>query len=158
MKKQEKEQENKENNQTKEQEKTKEQELTELLQRVQADFENYKKRVEREKQEFCRYASHDMIMQLLPIIDSFELAFQNSEKHEEFKKGVELVYAQLLQMLEKQGLKKIDSLGKKFDPNVHEALMQGDSDKEPGTIIEEFQKGFMLNDNVIRPAKVKVSK
>jgi len=134
------------------------QELTALLKKVQADFENYRKRVEKEKAEFTQFASQELIRRLLPLLDSFQLALADSKNAEEFKKGVELIYSQLWQILETEGLKPIDALDKQFDPYYHEALMQEESDKPENTVVEELQKGFMLKDNVIRASKVKVAK
>ena len=94
---------------------------------------------------------------MLPILDSFELALQNKKEKEEFVKGVELIYSQLHDLLEKEGVKKIEET-KKFDPYLHEALMQKEGDKEDGIILEELQKGYMLNEVIIRPTKVVVSK
>jgi len=133
-------------------------ELKETLQRVQAEFENYRKRTDKEKSEFVKIACSGIIKDILPVIDNFEVALKNTNNSEEFVKGVEMIYAQLFELLEQTGLKKIDAEGKKFNPYVHEALMQEDSDKESGIIIEEFQSGYMLNDSVLRHSKVKVSK
>ena len=133
-------------------------ELTETVQRVQADFENYKKRTEKEQQEFVKYACQNIVLDLLPILDNFELALQHTKDQEEFVKGIELVYANFIDVLEKKGLKQINSINKEFNPVMHEALMQEKSKEDPGTIIEEFQKGYMINDKVIRPTKVKVAK
>jgi molecular chaperone GrpE len=133
-------------------------ELTETLQRLQAEFENYKKRVEREKEEFLRYAKADLITKLLPILDSFELALKNTSDKEKFIKGVELIFAQLHSLLESEGLKPIKAVGEKFDPYKHEVLMKQKSDKDEDIILEELQKGYMLNDKVLRHSKVKVSK
>jgi len=133
-------------------------ELTETVQRLQADFENYKKRTEKEKQEFVNYACQNIVLDLLPILDNFELALQHTKNQEEFVKGIELVYANFIDVLEKKGLKQINSINKEFNPVIHEALMQEKSKESPGTIIEEFQKGYMINDKVIRPTKVKVAK
>jgi molecular chaperone GrpE len=133
-------------------------ELTETVQRLQADFENYKKRTEKEKQEFVKYACQNIVLDLLPILDNFELALQHTKNQEEFVKGIELVYANFIDVLEKKGLKQINSINKEFNPVIHEALMQEKSKESPGTIIEEFQKGYMINDKVIRPTKVKVAK
>lgn len=133
-------------------------ELTETLQRVQAEFENYKKRVDKEKQEFCDYAKEDLIRKLLPLIDNFELALKHKKSDKEFHKGVELIYAQLITILENEGLKPIKALNEKFDPYKHEALLAEKSSKEENTILEELQKGYLLKDKVIRPSKVKVSR
>jgi len=133
-------------------------ELTILLKKVQADFENYKKRVEKEKKDFTQFASQELIKKLLPLLDSFQLALADTKNLEDFKKGVELIYSQLWQILESEGLKPVEALGKQFDPYFHEALMQEESDKEEGEVIEELQKGFMIKDNVIRASKVKIAK
>lgn len=138
--------------------KEKTEELTALLKKVQADFENYKKRVEKEKTEFTQFASQELVKKLLPLLDSFQLALADTKNLEDFKKGVELIYSQLWQTLESEGISQIDAVGKQFDPFLHEALMQEESDKPENTVLEELQKGFMLKDNVIRPAKVKIAK
>ena len=132
-------------------------ELTETLQRLQAEFENSQKRLEKEKQSFLEFAKKDIITKILPILDNFELALKNTDNKEEFQKGVELIYAELYSMLEKEGVRKIQAKGK-FDPYQHEALMSEESDKEQGIILQELQKGYLLNDKVLRSAKVKVAK
>jgi len=132
-------------------------ELTETLQRSQAEFENYKKRVDKEKQEFVKYAKSELIQKILPTLDTFEIAFKSTSDKEKFVKGIEMVYAQLFSLLESEGLKKIESVGKKFDPYLHEVMLKEKSDKEDGIILEELQKGYMLNDKVLRHSKVKVS-
>ena len=132
--------------------------LTETVQIVQADFENYKKRTEKDKEEFVKYACQNIVLDLLPILDNFELALKHTKNKEEFVKGIELVYSNLIDILDKKGLKPINALSKEFDPVMHEALMQEKSKEKPGIVIEEFQKGYMINDKVIRPTKVKVAK
>ena len=134
------------------------QDLTNTLQKLQAEFENYKKRIEKEKQDFINFANEQLIMKILPIIDSFELALQNTKCEDEFVKGIKLIYTQLFSALEAIGVKKINALGEKFDPYMHEVMLQEKSDKEEGIIIEELQKGYLLGDKVIRHAKVKISK
>ena len=133
-------------------------ELTETVQRVQADFENYKKRTEKDKEEFVKYACQNIVLDLLPILDTFELALKHTKDKEEFVKGIELVYSNFIDILEKKGLEPINALSKEFDPVMHEALMQEKSKEKPGTVIEEFQKGYTINNKVIRPTKVKVAK
>lgn len=133
-------------------------ELTETLQRLQAEFENYKKRIDKEKGEFVKYSKHEVIAKILPILDSFELAIKNAKNNPNFLKGVELIFSQLYSTLESEGLRPIEALGKKFDPYKHEVLMQEASDKEEDVVLEELQKGYMLNDKVLRHSKVKVSK
>ena len=132
-------------------------ELTETLQRTQAEFENYKKRVDKDKAEFVKYAKGEIIQKILPTLDTFEIAFKSTSDKEKFVKGIEMVYAQLFSLLEAEGLKKIESDGKKFDPYLHEVMLKEKSDKEDGIILEELQKGYMLNDKVLRHTKVKVS-
>ena len=132
-------------------------ELIESLQRLQAEFENFKKRTDKEKQDFCKYAEKELMVELLPALDTFELALENTENQKEFIKGVELIYAQLVSGLEKKGLKIIETQGK-FDPHKHEVLLQEESDKDSGEILEELQKGYRLNETILRTAKVKVSK
>jgi len=145
--------------------KTKEQELqeqikdlTETLQRLQAEFENYKKRVDREKTEFCVFAKADFIRKILPFVDTFEIALKNKDKCSDFIKGMELMYVELVSLLEKEGVMPVDALGKKLDPTLHDVLLTEKSDNEDGTILEELQKGYMLNNKVLRHAKVKVAK
>ncbi len=133
-------------------------ELIDHLQRLQAEFDNYRKRVEKEKCEFLAYANRELILSLLPLLDNFELALKNSKHTEDFVKGVELIYSQFFSLLENFGLKNIESEGQHFDPNLHEALLTEKSDKPENTILEELQKGYMLNDKVLRTAKVKIAK
>ena len=132
-------------------------ELTALLKKVQADFENYKKRVEKEQKDFIECASKELVKKILPILDSFELALNNKDD-KEFNKGVELINAQLISTLEQEGLKPIKALDKPFDPQLHEALMQEKSDKKENTVTEELQKGYLFKEKVIRSTKVKVAK
>ncbi|MBI2654297.1 nucleotide exchange factor GrpE [Candidatus Woesearchaeota archaeon] len=132
-------------------------ELTDTLKRLQAEFENYKKRVDKEKTEFVKFAHADVIAQLLPVLDSFEIALKNTTEKEKFIEGIKIIYAQLYSVLEAEGLKPIKATGEKFDPYKHEVLMKEESDKPEETILEEFQKGYMLNDKVLRHSKVKIS-
>ncbi len=132
-------------------------ELTDTLKRLQAEFENYKKRVEKEKMEFVKYAHAEVIASMLPVLDSFEIALKNTIDKEKFVEGMKIVYAQLHSLLEAEGLSPIKSVGENFDPYKHEVLMKEESDKPDGTILEEFQKGYMLNDKVLRFSKVKIS-
>lgn len=129
------------------------------LKRLQAEFDNYSKRVEKENNDFRKYVKSELIKKLLPTLDSFEIALRNHQDKEKFMKGIEMIYAQLFQVLEDEGLRKIDSLGKKLDPFFHEVLMtEHDSKKEEDIITEELQKGYMLSDKVLRYSKVKVNK
>ena len=132
-------------------------ELTETLQRTQAEFENFKKRSDKDKVEFVKYAKAELIQRLLPTIDTFEIALKSTKDNEKFVKGMEMVFAQLLSTLHAEGLKPIEALGKKFDPYMHEVMLKEKSNKDDETILEELQKGYMLNDKVLRHSKVKVS-
>lgn len=131
--------------------------------RLFAEFDNARKRMEREKLEFVKYANEGLLSEFLNILDDLERSVDAAKaKHEDytaFLKGIELVMAQVYEMLKKNNVKPIASLGKKFDPHCHEALMQEETEQaEDDMILEEFQKGYALGDRVIRSAKVKVAK
>jgi molecular chaperone GrpE len=137
-------------------------EYRDTLKRVQAEFENYRKRMIKEQTAFVDRATSDLVEQLLPVLDSFELALKNldaagSDEVESVRKGVELVYAELLGVLEKAGLTRIEAEGKPFDPNVHEAVMQEDGDGEP-VVTDDLRTGYTLQGRVLRPAMVKVTR
>ena len=132
-------------------------ELTDDLQRLQAEFENYKKRTDKEKQEFSNYAKAELIAKLLPLLDTFEIALKNTKDHEKFAKGMEMVFAQLFSALEAEGLRPIQAHGKKFDPYYHEVMLKQESDREEGVVLEELQRGYMFKDKVLRYSKVKVT-
>jgi molecular chaperone GrpE len=138
-------------------------EFADKILRLQADFENTRKRIEREKQDFVKFANEGIILELLNILDDLERTVNLAETHKEnpevFLKGVEMILAHLYEMLKEYGVKPIEATGKIFDPHCHEALMQiANKDLPEHTIVEELQKGYKLNDRVIRTAKVKVSK
>lgn len=130
------------------------------LARMQADFENYRKRVQREQEEFWKFASEPLITALLPVLDNFERAL--AARHEDPVKvveGIEMIYRQLKEIMEREGLSPIPAVGEKFDPTRHEAVMQEVSDEYPeNTVIEELRRGYFLKGKVIRPAMVKVSR
>jgi len=132
-------------------------ELTDTLQRLQAEFENYRKRAEKEKTECRKYVVAEFIKKLLPVLDSFELALKNTDDKEEFMKGVEMIYAQFHGVLEAEGLRPIKAVGEKCDPYKHEVLLKQESDKDEDIILEELQKGYGVNELIIRHSKVKVS-
>jgi molecular chaperone GrpE len=127
--------------------------------RLQADFENYRKRVVREQTALVERASESLIEQLLPVLDNFELALANldDETDEKVRKGIELVYADLVGVLEKSGLERIDALGAAFDPNEHEAVLHDEGDGEP-VVAEVLRTGWKLKGRVLRPAMVKVTR
>ncbi len=131
--------------------------------RLHADFDNLRKRVEREKLEFIKFANEGVLLELLNILDDLERTIDLAEsKHQDlpvFLKGVEMILAHLYDLLKMNGIKPIEAQGKVFDPHMHEALMQSENDDLPEhTVVEELQKGYFLNDRVIRTSKVKVSK
>ena len=131
--------------------------------RLYAEFENVRKRMEREKIEFVKYANEGLLAEFLNILDdlerSVEAAKQQHQDYSAFLKGIELVMAHVYEMLKKNDVRPIESVGKRFDPHCHEPLMQEESNEhEDGTILEEFQKGYYLGDRVVRTAKVKVNK
>jgi molecular chaperone GrpE len=129
--------------------------------RVQADYDNFRRRSRLEKEDFAKYASMKLIEQLLPIVDNFERALAASQQAKDFDaliKGIEMTAKLLDQVLESEGLKSIESVNQPFNPDFHQAIMQVESEgHEEGIIVEEIQKGYMLKDKVIRPAMVKVS-
>ncbi len=128
------------------------------LQWLQAEFENFRKRSDKEKNDYIKYANKNLITKLLDSVDDLE-RIKNNVKDEKIIDGLNIVYKNFLHVLKNDGLKKIDSLGKNFDPYKHEAFLQiVDNSKPENTVLEELQKGYMLNENVIRPAKVKISK
>ena len=126
-------------------------------QRAQADFINYKRRCEQEKEDIIKYGNAEFIINILPVLDDFDMAFSHvsgSEHKTGWLKGMKALERKLKSFLEGQGLTEIKALGKPFDPNVHEAIMQAEGDE--GIVVKEFQKGYKLNDRVIRPSKVVV--
>ncbi|MBI5388941.1 nucleotide exchange factor GrpE [Candidatus Woesearchaeota archaeon] len=133
-------------------------ELTNNLQRLQAEFENFKKRTEKEKAEFQDYADAKLLAALLPVADSFELAFKSKQNPQEFIKGMELLHKQFLTFLEKNNLRPILGVGKQFNPHLQEVLLQETTDQPDGVVLDILQKGYMIKDKILRFAKVKVSK
>ena len=137
-------------------------ELKDKFLRKHADFENFRKRMFKEKEDSIKYANSNLLGDLIPIIDDFERAInsaENSKDFDTFLKGVEMIEKQFASMLEKKwGLKRFDAAGENFDPEKHEAFMMEESaDVEEPQVVEVFQKGYQLNERVIRHAKVKVS-
>lgn len=136
------------------------QEYLEALQRLQAEFENYRKRVDRDKETFCKFAARSFIEKILPVLDNFERSLNSKakENHDEFVKAVEMINNQLWDVLHKEGLKKIDAKGKPFNPELHEPLLQEESDEKPNTVIEVLEPGYIYHEKIIRHARVKLSK
>lgn len=136
--------------------------LQERLLYLQADFENFKKLKNKEKQDLLKFGNEVLIKELLPVIDNLERALDHSSKTNDYKsihEGVNMVLNEFLRILERAGLTRVEAVGKKFDPNLHEAFYQEERDDvEPDIVLNEFQKGYMLNGRLIRPAMVTVSK
>jgi len=136
------------------------QELTDTLVRRQADFENYRKRIERERQTDHHRGIEGLIESLLPVLDGFEraLAAHEDPGYESYRKGFELIYRQLENILSKKGLEQIDAEGKPFDPNLHHAVEQIESADYPdGTVIGVLQAGYIFHGKILRPAMVRVT-
>jgi molecular chaperone GrpE len=137
------------------------QELETRTLRIQADYDNYRRRTLQEKEEFAKYASKNVIEKLLPVLDNLERALQASELNpdiEALKKGLDMVLKQFESTLEAEGLTAIAAVGEAFNPDHHQAIMTVDSDEhEEGIVVEEVMKGYKLKDKVLRPSMVKVS-
>ncbi|MCA1292966.1 nucleotide exchange factor GrpE [Paenibacillus sp. alder61] len=131
------------------------------LLRTQADFDNFRRRTLKEKEELGKYASAKLITELLPVIDNFERALSTTAENTDlssYAKGVEMIFRQLEGILKTEGLTAMEPVGTPFNPEFHQAIMQVESDEyEEGTVVEVVQKGYLLKDKVLRPAMVKVS-
>ncbi len=133
-------------------------------QRAKADFTNLKKDTEKQKQNFVKFAKEDLLSEILPVLDSFEMAFANKEAWEKVDKswrsGVEYIHGQLKTVFENNGIVEISPLGDTFDPNKHNSieLVDTDDEQKDDTVVEVVQKGYMLNEKVMRPARVKVAR
>ena len=126
--------------------------------RLQADFENFRRRTGKEKEELSAVVTQGILKDMLPLLDNFERAMAAEKKDAEaFQKGVEMIYTQLQEVLKKNGLERIETQGKKFDPNYHQAVMRvQDEEHEDDDIAQELQKGYMVKGRVIRPSMVQV--
>jgi len=136
--------------------------LREQLLRKSADFDNYRKRMQREKEEFAAYANRELLLDLVPIIDDFERAIKSGEESQDFTAfhdGIVMIEKQFISMLERKWhLSRFESVGEEFDPQRHEAMLTEEvPGHEQSMVLEDYQKGYLLNDRVLRPAKVKVS-
>lgn len=135
-------------------------EMKDLLQRTQANFENFRKQTDKRIDEIREMAARDIIIQILPVINNFSLALKSVNKKAEnrdFVDGVKMIYTQMNTILKDAGVEEINTEKEHFNPAYHEALMKVESDLPEGTIVEELQKGFKMGDRIIRPARVKVS-
>jgi len=135
--------------------------MRELAQRKQAEFENFRKRMERERQDLARYAGADVVKEVLQVLDNLERArsYAAGSSEEQLKDGIELIHRQLEEILTRLGLTEVESQGKPFDPHVHEAVSQQQTEEHPeGTVLEVFQKGYLFKDRLLRPAMVSVAR
>ncbi len=130
------------------------------LLRVQAEFQNYKRRTEQRMQEWRANAARDIVTKLLPVMDDFDILFDHHKDDSDSVsiKGVKMIYDKLMSTLMDLGLKPIDAAGQPFDPNVHEAVMAEESEAEEGQILKVWQRGYTFNDSLLRPAKVITAK
>jgi molecular chaperone GrpE len=131
--------------------------------RLSAEFENYKKRSEREMRDFKKFANESLLKEMLPVVDNLQLALESSKEKETttggLHEGVELTLKEMLRVLEKFGVKPVAAMDKPFDPSLHQAMMQEESDShDEQTVIRELQKGYTIHDRLLRPAMVVVSK
>ncbi len=132
--------------------------LQDRLMRSQAEFQNLKKRVDRERLELFEYSSVEAVRVLLPILDDFERALKIGSADREYAGGMELIYQRLFDALKKLGLEPIDSIGKPFDPQIHHAIDMVETDEAPDhTVLDEFQRGYNFKGRMLRPAMVKVA-
>lgn len=136
-------------------------EASQKLLRVQADYDNFRRRTQKEKEELAKYASSKLVENLLPTVDNFDRAITASAANQDYDalaKGVDMIFRQLMTTMEAEGLVTMETVGQPFNPEYHQAVMTVETDEyEEGIIVEELQKGFMIKDKVIRPAMVKVS-
>ena len=125
-----------------------------------AEFDNYRKRIERERKDASEYAAADLLQDVLPILDDFERALQvDAPGSEPYRQGLEIIHRALLEMLRKRGVTAVDAVGTDFDPHIHQAVAYDDAaDKRDGEVIAEFRRGYRLGDRLLRPAMVKVAK
>lgn len=133
-------------------------ELRDTLLRRQAEFENFRKRNERERMEQAQFASMETVSDLLPILDDFERAIAADSSGSEYAKGVQLIYQRMFEVLKKTGLEPIDTVGKPFDPHLHQAVERVEtSDSPENTVVGEFQRGYYFKGKMLRPSMVRVA-
>ena len=134
-------------------------ELKSHIQRLQADFDNFRKQNDKQKQDLIRYANEGLIVKFIDVYEDMERALENSTNEEEIREGLELIYSKMKNTLDKEGVEEIPAVGEKFDPFKHEALLTVDSpDHENNEIVDELMKGYTLKDKVIKYSKVRVCK
>jgi molecular chaperone GrpE len=133
-------------------------ELKELLVRRQAEFDNFRKRTEKERSEYVQYAGTELVREMLPILDDFDRAMKVEGGNPEYTKGVQMIHSRMYDTLKKQGLEPIETAGKSFDPHLHQAVERVETKDSPdGTILSEFQRGYNFKGKLLRPSMVKVA-
>jgi molecular chaperone GrpE len=133
-------------------------EVKDLLLRRQAEFDNYRKRTEKERSEYVQYAGSEIVREMLPVLDDFERALKNDCGSPEYARGVEMIYNRMYESLKKLGLEPIDTAGASFDPHLHQAVERVETkDAADGTILGEFQRGYRFKGRLLRPSMVKVA-
>jgi molecular chaperone GrpE len=133
-------------------------ELHDRALRLQAEFDNFRKRTEKDRSEFAQYAGMELIRELLPALDNFELALKVDCTSKDYAKGIEMIYQRMADTLKKAGLEPIEAAGKLFDPNVHQAVERFPTDEVPeDTVVSEFQRGYMFKGKLLRASMVKVA-
>jgi len=133
-------------------------ELKDRLLRALADFDNFKRRAERDRSDYVQFAAMDMVRDLVPVLEDFRRAMKVETADKEYAKGIELIYQRLLETLKKAGLEPIEAAGKPFDPNLHQAVDRVTSEEfDDQTVLEEYQSGYNFKGKLLRPAMVKVA-
>jgi molecular chaperone GrpE len=133
-------------------------ELHDRALRLQAEFDNFRKRTEKDRSEFAQYAGMELIRELLPVLDNFELALKVECTSKDYAKGIEMIYQRMADSLKKAGLEPIEATGKPFDPNVHQAVERFPTDEVPeDSVVSEFQRGYMFKGKLLRASMVKVA-
>lgn len=132
--------------------------LQDRVLRLQAEFDNFRKRSEKDRSEFAQYAGMEMVREILPVLDNFELALKADAGAKDYAKGVEMIYDRMSSTLKKMGLEPIDTTGAKFDPHVHQAVEKVQTeDAEDHTVLSDFQRGYKFKGKLLRPSMVKVA-
>jgi molecular chaperone GrpE len=132
--------------------------LHDRLLRVRAEFENARRRAERERSDFLQFAAMELVRDLLPVLDDFERALKHETSDPEYARGIELIYQRLSETLKKMGLERIETEGRRFDPNLHQAIDRVETvDAEDQSIVAEYQKGYLFKGRLLRPAMVRVA-
>jgi molecular chaperone GrpE len=133
-------------------------ELQDRVLRLQAEFDNFRKRTDKDRSEFAQYAGMELIRELLPVLDNFELALKTECASKDYAKGVEMIYQRMADTLKKAGLEPIEAVGKPFDPHVHQAVERFPTEDAPeDTVLSEFQRGYMFKGKLLRASMVKVA-